>query len=197
MPIDFDKSYVLENQRVRLEPLMPEHLEELKEIASEEAIWTYFLGRSDGSGDFRHYLEDAITARREHKEYPFAVFDKIQGKYTGCTRFFDCQHDLNTIRLGYTWYGKTSRGTGLNKNCKFLMFQFAFEELGVERVGLGAHAENKISIAAMESVGCTREGKIRNLFPSIKGPERADAVLLGLLKSEWHASVKEKLKHRL
>ncbi len=195
--MDFEKTYILENKRVKLLPLELEHIDVLKEVAKEQQIWTYFLGRSDGSQDFTHYINDAVDARKQKKEYPFTVFDKKTESFAGCTRFFDYQQDLNTIRLGYTWYGKEFRGTGLNKNCKYLMFQFAFEHLGVERVGLGAHAENKISLAAMESVGCKREGVVRNLFPSIHGKGRADAVLLGILKQEWKSGIEKNLRLRL
>lgn len=197
MFFDYNEDYILENNRVRLEPLKEHHCKALNILANENEIWTYFLGRSNGANDFKHYIIDAIDFRRQQKEYPFAIYDKARSKYAGCTRFFDYQSDLKTIRLGYTWYGADFRGTGLNKNCKYLMFQFAFERLNLERVGLGAHIENQVSIAAMKSVGCMEEGRIRNAFPSIKNEGRADAILLGILKDEWFESKKETLKNKL
>ena len=197
MALDFIHDYVLENSRVKLLPITMDHIAKLNEIADETAIWTYFLGRSDGSSDFKKYIEDCVSARELGKEYAFAVIDKQSGEFAGSTRLFDYQKDLGIIRLGYTWYGKHFRGTGLNKNCKFLLFQFAFEKLGVERVGLGAHAENTISLAAMESVGCKKEGVVRNLFPSIHGKGRSDAILLGILKQEWNDYAKSDLKNKL
>lgn len=197
MLFDYHENYILENHRVRLEPLNEHHIEELSDWAKEPGIWTYFLGRSNGAADFEHYVLDAIHFREKKKEYPFAIYDKAKSKYAGCTRFFDYQSDLKVIRLGYTWYGSDFRGTGINKNCKYLMFQFAFEELNLERVGLGAHIENTISIAAMKSVGCIEEGRIRNAFPSIKIDGRADAILLGILKDEWFRTKKEILKNKL
>ena len=197
MVLDFSADYVLENSLVRLEPLQETHLAELESIAEEREIWTYFLGRSDGSKDFTHYIKDAISSRENAKEYPFVVFDKQKGKFAGSTRFFEYAKDLNTIRLGYSWYGKEFRGTKINKNCKFLMFEFAFEKLGLERVGLGAHEENKISLAAMQSVGCKIEGRIRNAFPSIHKNGRSDALLLGILKQDWFNGSKQELKEKL
>ncbi|PWL39583.1 N-acetyltransferase [Flagellimonas aquimarina] len=197
MTLDFTKDYVLENDRVKLIPLTADHVDLLWEISREKNLWTYFLGKSDGSGDFKKYILEAIADRDKKSGYPFAVYDKMKKCYAGCTRFFDYQENLNIIRLGYTWYGKDFRGTGVNKNCKYLMFQFAFDQIGLERVGLGAHSENKVSIAAMKSVGCTKEGQIRNLFPSIHGKGRSDAVLLGILKQEWLENKKKNLKSRL
>lgn len=197
MVLDFTNDYVLENDKVKLIPLTSDHTKLLQEISKEKNLWTYFLGKSDGSGNFENYILEAIADRDKKSGYPFAVYDKIKRCYAGCTRFFDYQENLNTIRLGYTWYGKDFRGTGINKNCKYLMFQFAFEQIGLERIGLGAHSENKVSIAAMKSIGCTKEGEIRNLFPSIHGKGRSDAVLLGILKQEWLNAKKENLKNRL
>ena len=199
LPMDFDfaKDYVLENKRTRLEPLQMGHEKVLVNVASEEEVWTYFLGKSNGKANFGKYILDSQKARAMQKEYAFAVYDKARGLYAGSTRFFDFDKDLNTVRLGYTWYGKSYWGTGLNKNCKFLLFQFAFEQMEVERVGLGAHAENVRSISAMESVGCKREGVVRNLFPSIHKEGRADAVLLGILKDEWFQYAKNDLNQRL
>lgn len=197
MLLDFSADYILENDRVHLTPLAREHKEALRSLAQEPRIWTYFLGLSDGSQNFDSYINRAIEARKMKKEYPFAVFDKKKGSIAGCTRFFEYQEDMRTIRLGYTWYGSEFWGSGLNKNCKYLLFDFAFSSLGVERIGLGAHAENIRSIAAMKSVGLQEEGLIRNLFPAISKSGRADAVLFGILKSEWEEEIKNQLNQNL
>ncbi len=193
----FEQNYVLQDDRVRLAPIAPEDMERLASIAKEEGLWTYFLGSSNGKGRLETYVKDAIAHREDKTAYTFSIQDKRTKAYIGSTRFFDFDLPHNTVRLGYSWIGKAYRGTGINKRCKYLMFQFAFEAIGFERIGLGAHAENAISIAAMKSLGCKEEGRIRHLFPSIHGPGRADAVLLGMLKDEWFLVAKEELKRRL
>lgn len=185
LALDFTKDYILEDDVVKLVPLAEMHIEELRDISREENLWTYFLGKSNGRERFPDYVREAIMQRTNKKEYPFAVYDKIKMRFAGSTRFFDYSKELNVIRLGHTWYGRDFRGTGLNKHCKYLLFEFAFEKLGLERIGLGAHAENIVSIAAMKKVGCMQEGTIRNLFPSIDGAGRANAELFGVLREEW------------
>lgn len=195
--LDFTKEYILEDDFVKLVPLTEKHIEELIDISKEENLWTYFLGKSNGKNRFPQYVREAIAQRVAAKEYPFAVYDKLKKRYAGSTRFFDYNKTLKGVRLGYTWYGHDFRGTGTNKHCKFLLFEFAFEKLGVERIGLGAHAENVISIAAMQSIGCSQEGIIRNLFPAIHGNGRAHAVLFGMLRDEWLNTLKMDLKTKL
>ncbi|MBT8187873.1 MAG: GNAT family N-acetyltransferase [Croceitalea sp.] len=196
MYFDFKEDYIMENERVTLTPLQLGHIEELSKIASEAGLWTYFLGKANGHGRFKNYVGEAIKARENKQAYAFAVYDKKLGEYAGSTRLFEFSA-FNTVRLGYSWLGKAFRGSGVNKNVKFLLFQFAFESFEFERVGLGVHRENLVSIEAMKSVGCKQEGIIRNLFPAIESSGRADAVLFGILKEEWLSHVKNELKQVL
>ena len=118
-------------------------------------------------------------------------FDKRTNNYAGTTRFYDYQEHHNTVQLGYTWYGKDFQGTGLNKNCKLLMLQFAFETLGVDRVEFRADADNERSVAAMKSIGCTVEGILRSNCKAVTG--RRNSIILSILKDEWFKNVKENL----
>ncbi|GAA3592976.1 GNAT family protein [Flavivirga amylovorans] len=195
--LDFSQDYVLEDGYVKLMPLKIEHIEYLLGISNEQNLWTYFLDKGNGLENLTNYISSTVHKRKLQKEYPFVVFDKIKKQYAGTTRFYDYSSELKTIKLGHTWYGKDFRGTGLNKRCKYLLFDFAFEILELERVGFGAHVENKISIAAMKSVGCSEEGLLRNFIPSFDGKERADVILLSILKDEWFETVKTELKNKL
>ena len=49
----------------------------------------------------------------------------------------------------------------------------------------------------MLSVGCKKEGVFRNMFPSVSGEGRTDAILLSILKGEWFSTEKEKLNLKL
>jgi RimJ/RimL family protein N-acetyltransferase len=101
------------------------------------------------------------------------------------------------MQLGYTWYGKDFQGTGLNKHCKYLLLQFAFETLGMERVEFRADKNNSRSIAAMKSIGCVVEGVLRSQMPKYNTTERRDSIVLSILKGEWFDHVKEELGARL
>jgi len=194
---DFNKEYILEDDRVRLSPLKIEHVADLLEIANEPGIWNYSFIKGDGEQNLRVYIAGAINQRHNQKEYPFIVFDKLTGQFAGCTRYCEISPNIQSIRLGYTWYGAKFRGTGLNKHCKYLLFQFAFEKMGAERIGLAAYSENLRSIAAMQRVGCKKEGVFRGIFPSLDGKGRTDAVLLSILKTEWENQVKSELSNKL
>ena len=195
--LDFNTNYTLENDIVKLIPLQAEHLNILSEFAiNEPGLWEYSLQSASGLDNMKAYLNKALQDKANKKAYPFLVFDKRTNTYAGSTRFYDYLPEYETVQLGYTWYGKAFQGTGLNKNCKYLMLSFAFETLGVERVEFRADNNNKRSIAAMKSLGCTVEGVLRQNCATPNGTRR-DSIILSILKEEWLGGIKEKLAARL
>jgi RimJ/RimL family protein N-acetyltransferase len=159
----------------------------------EQDIWQYSLVPLAGEANLKAYINSALAARDAQKEYPFIVYDKRTQQYAGSTRFYDVQLANNTLQLGYTWYGKQFQRTGLNRHCKYLLLQFAFETLGIERVEFRADANNARSIAAMKAIGCTVEGIMRSHLLMPNGGRR-DSIVLSILKTEWENEVKAKLR---
>ena len=195
---DFSQHLILENDTVLLRSLQETDLEHLLEISlNEPETWQYSLVRANGRENLENYIQIALKARDNKTEFPFIVFDKKSGKYAGSTRFYDMNLDFKTLQLGYTWYGGAFRGTGLNKHCKFLLLQYAFETLGIERLEFRADNNNKRSIAAMKSIGCKVEGILRNHMPTLGSDLRRDSIILSILRTEWFGEVKENLKMRL
>jgi len=194
----FSDNIILEDDLVLLRPLQESDVNNLLEISiNEPETWKYSLVGADGKENLIKYIQSAIKKREDKKEFPFIVFDKKSQKYAGSTRFYDMNLEFKTLQLGYTWYGSAFRGTGLNKHCKFLLLQFAFETLGMERVEFRADNSNERSIAAMKSIGCKVEGVLRSHMPTIDKEIRRDSIVLSILKNEWFDEVKENLKQKL
>jgi N-acetyltransferase len=190
------KQYILENDIVLLRPLEANDYDNLLPFAiNEPEIWTYSLVSVSGAEGLKNYITTAIDARAKGTEYPFIVFDKRTQQYAGSTRFYDIQLHNQSMQLGYTWYGGKFQGTGLNKNCKLLLLQFAFDELGLERVEFRADNNNERSKAAMRSIGCVEEGVLRSHLATYTGIRRS-SIILSILKDEWYAGVKENLKSK-
>lgn len=194
MKLNFSDEYVLENERVILRPLLTNDFENLIYFSMHEPeLWKYSLMQAIGEVGLKNYLKLAAESTLKALEYPFIVYDKQVGKYAGSTRFYDIQLSQKTLQLGYTWYGKEFQGNGLNKNCKYLLLQFAFEQLEMERVEFRADNSNAKSIAAMNSIGCKVEGVLRSNGYNPEG-KRRDSIVLSILKDEWYNEVKPKLK---
>jgi RimJ/RimL family protein N-acetyltransferase len=189
--------YVLEDERVLLRPLKETDLEFLLPFAlNEPDTWKYSYLNAKGEEGMSIYIKNALENKATGKEYPFIVYDKQTAEYAGSTRLYDIQPRYQTLQLGYTWYGEKFRGTALNKHCKFLLLQLAFETLNAERVEFRADARNERSIAAMKSIGCKPEGILRSNMPLTEGGRR-DSIVLSILKDEWENRVKENLRKKL
>lgn len=199
MTLDYDLNadYILEDERVLLRPLLESDYDNLLPFAlNEPDTWKYSYLSARGEDGMRRYIKDALDNKAAGKEYAFIVYDKQSQSYAGSTRFYDILPTWQTVQLGYTWYGERFRGTGLNKHCKFLLLQLAFETLNALRVEFRADARNAHSIAAMKSIGCVPEGILRNNMPLQEGGRR-DSIVLSILKEEWEGSVKELIKNKM
>lgn len=196
-PIDFTVDYLIENEKVLLRPLQTSDFENLIRFSVEQPeLWKYSLITAAGHENLRNYLQIAENGRNDQKEYQFIVYDKTTNQYAGSTRFYDIQVDFQTLQLGYTWYGKEFQGTGLNKNCKYLLLEFAFEKWKMERAEFRADNENERSIAAMKSIGCKVDGILRSNMPKREGGRR-DSIVLSILRHEWETEVKEMLGKKI
>ncbi len=189
---------ILQNDIVLLRALQQSDLEYLLPFAIHEPeIWKYALVRADGRQNLEHYIANALEGKLNLTEYPFIVFDKLKQEYAGSTRFYDINFAFKTLQLGYTWYGKNFQGSGLNKHCKYLLLEYAFETLGMERVEFRADNANERSKAAMLSIGCKVDGVLRSNMPTFESEIRRDSIVLSILKDEWFDEVKANLKAKL
>jgi RimJ/RimL family protein N-acetyltransferase len=103
-------------------------------------------------------------------------------------RHIDTQ--LGTAQIG-TWVRRASWGTGVNREAKALVFDFAFGPLGLHRVEARIATVNERSRRAFERLGATREGTLRESFR--KGGVVLDQELYAILASEWTA--RQTLEH--
>lgn len=194
---NFSGNISLENKVVLLRPLEISDYETLLPFSLQEPeIWKYSLVAAGSAEMLKQYIQTAVEARIQKNEYPFIVFDKRKNQYAGSTRFYDIQLYHKTLQLGYTWYGKEFQGSGINKHCKFLMLQFAFEEMKFERVEFRADLNNQRSIQAMKSIGCKPEGILRSNTVTHSG-KRRDTIVLSILADEWFKEVRDYLSGKL
>lgn len=191
--MDTKKEYILEDNRVILRPLQIDDFLHLKIFSMQEPeLWDYSLSSASGEKNMQAYIQKAVQNREAGLEYPFIVFDKHSGSYAGCTRFYDIQPVHHSLQIGFTWYGKSFQGTGLNRHCKYLMLSHAFDYAEVKRVEFRANAQNERSIRAMKSIGCIVEGILRSHVVNANG-QRRDSIILSILQNEWQTSVQQTL----
>ncbi len=180
----FETPITLEDDWVRLERLEEKHFDQMLPTAMQTMIWEFTMAKIYTPEDFRKYFDTALEERKQQKSYPFAIFDKKQNKYSGCTRFGNIDFKNKKLEIGWTWLHPELHGTGFNKHCKFLLLRFCFENLQLIRVELKTSSLNIRSQKAMLKIGAVKEGTLRKNFINDDGTVR-DSVYFSLLDDEW------------
>jgi RimJ/RimL family protein N-acetyltransferase len=185
---------VLEGRHVRLEPLRPEHAEDLL-AASDPSIWRWMPVKVGGREDLDRWLAEAVAAEAAGAEYPFAVIDLARGKAVGSTRYLDISRENRGVEVGWTWYAREMQGTAVNPESKYLLLTHAFEDWGAIRLFLKTDSLNERSRAAILKLGAKYEGDLRNHRIRPDGSYRHSSYY-SVLDSEWPA-LKRALQERL
>lgn len=79
----------------------------------------------------------------------------------------------------------TSRGKGYGTQATFLILQYAFEQLGLNKVTLRVFAENERAIHCYKKVGFIEDGRFRDDV-CIDGKFH-DMVFMSILRKEWES----------
>ncbi|MCT2538167.1 GNAT family N-acetyltransferase [Aquibacillus koreensis] len=183
----FNKEIILENDRVKLIPFDGSYKDQLKQIIFDEDI--HFTVACKTDNDVDQYIEETLDQRRLKKAYPFLIIDKNTNKVAGATRYGNIQFNNKRLEIGWTWYGKLYRGTGLNSACKYELLTYAFEEMNFRRVQFSADIANIRSQKAIKKLGATQEGIFRANYIDASGLSRDD-VYFSIIHTEW-AEIKE------
>lgn len=181
---------------VRLEPLRESHVAALNVAAAEASIWTWMpCAPVLTEPAMRQHVADAQEREALGLELPFAVVHQSNDQAIGSTRYLDLRPEHRGLEIGSTWYALQHHRTGVNAECKLLLLTHAFETLECVRVQLKTDLRNLRSQQAIERLGVSREGILRNHMILPNGYVRS-TVMYSITNDQWPA-VKRGLVDRL
>lgn len=208
--------FVLESDRVRLEPLAAGHATALAAAAAVDRSSYRYTWVPDGPADARRYVAAALEDQAGGRTLPWVVRRRPDGQVVGCTRVLDLEvfgwpppwppgvgrgpvpaddQPPSVAEIGSTWYAASAQRTGVNAGCKLLLLTHAFEVWGTLRVTLKTDARNAASRRAIERLGARAEGVRRAHAPASDGTIR-DTAYYSIIQAEWPA-VRDQLRRRL
>ena len=185
----------LQGENVRLEPLRAEHAHELNEAAADGDLYNLWFTSVPRPDQMAEFIDTALEHQVEDKSLPFVVRELNGKKLIGSTRFLNAEAKNRRLEIGHTWYSKSWQGTRINKECKLLLLQYAFEELHCIAVEFRTNFHNWPSRRAIESLGAKKDGVLRNHRVDAQGLLR-DTVVYSILSQEW-PTVRFALEHKL
>lgn len=152
--MNFSVQTILENENVKLIPLLEDDFERLYEVASDPEIWEQHPNKDRYQRDvFRNFFQGALESKGA-----FLILDKSSNEIAGSTRFYDFNEEDSSIFIGYTFYGTKFWKGKLNPQVKKLMLDYIFQF--VNKVNFHVGAENIRSQKAMEKLGAVKKGEI-------------------------------------
>lgn len=183
----------LEDDTVRLEPLLQSHREALRAPADDPGIWAFMTQRGDGP-HFDAWFDKMLAASAGPTQISHAVIEAASGACLGHTAFLEISAAHARVEIGWTWYAASARGGAVNPACKRLLLARAFD-CGAQRVELKTHHLNLRSQRAITRLGAVREGVLRSHYATWTGARR-DTVMFSILRDEW-PGVRDGLDARL
>lgn len=132
---------------IQLRPHDSKYAEKMSELTSQPAIKNA-LGLADDMVTIEGIKQFIRHVTTDDKQYSRVIFagDTLVGVITLKDITVESAH------IG-TWIGEPYWGRGYNEAAKELMFRYAFEELGLQRVFAGAAKHNIRSLKAQEKLG--------------------------------------------
>ena len=182
----FSYPLTLEGQTVDLISLDEKYFQELIQLAKDKRIWEHYI--YDGSQEvrFKEWLDFSMNERDKGNHFPFVIWHKEDQKIIGSTRFMDMQPKHKKLEIGTTWLIPEYWGTIVNLECKLLLLTYCFEKKGAVRVQLKTDENNIRSRKAIEKIGGSFEGILRN--DMIRGNNtHRNSVMYSILDNEWEA----------
>lgn len=185
----------LRGSRVVLEPMRPEHLDEIVEAGLHPELWQFTVDQLEKPEDIKAYVEQALASQVDGSALPFVTKLSASDKIVGSTRFGNIDAANRKTEIGWTWVTPEFQRSFVNTEAKLLMLTHAFETWKCIRVEFKTDALNARSRAAILRLGAREEGTLRNHMITATGRFR-DSVYFSILESEWPA-VKNGLLEKL
>jgi ribosomal-protein-alanine N-acetyltransferase len=148
----------------------------------EMTLWMDAIPQPYLDAEASTWVDQATSFWRTGTSAPFAITDAATGAVLGGVGF-GWAGEEQVGEVGY-WLRSDARGRGLTSRAVKLLSDWAFRELGCQRLQLRADANNVASQRVAEKAGFTREGVLRSVHFNPRQQRRVDFVMFSLLPGE-------------
>lgn len=185
----------LSSHHIRLRLFTIEDSRDLVTAASDGELWNHPFTVVPSAETIDDYIQHALEGYQAGTVLPFVVEDIATGKVIGSTRLWKIDRKNLKLEIGSTWYSKSWQRTYANTEAKYLLLQYAFEELNCVRVQFTTDVLNEKSQNAILRLGAQKEGVVRNERIMPDGRKR-NSVRFSIIDEEW-PSIKDNLIKKL
>lgn len=178
------KNIVLVNDVVTLRTMALTDIDAIFEAGNFSKIWTHLAITIQSHEDPVNFVEQSLLNHELGKEHPFVIIDNQTNRIIGGTKLMNLDHTHMRIDLGFSWLSPSYWRSPINSNCKYLLMQYCFEVLQLNRVQIQADERNIRSRNAIARIGATQEGVFRDYMIRKDGSIR-NSVIFSVIRPEW------------
>ncbi len=187
--MDFEKAFPdtleLETPRILMRKIREEDIPVFQHLGADRELWKYFKYDLSSPRKMEWYIRDALEQKKKRQRMPFTIIDKDTKEICGTSSFGNISFEDGRLEIGWSFLGKAFQGTGITKHRFFVMTNYAFEVLKMERVEVKTDATNERAKGALLKSGFIPEGVLRSYSPIEQENRRRDAIYFSLLRTEW------------
>ncbi|MEO1236454.1 MAG: GNAT family protein [Planctomycetota bacterium] len=192
------------DDEVSLRLVAPEHAEEITAVARANVEyvgrWLPWCTEKYDVEGCRAWALSSLRGFGERKQLPLSVLE--HGRVVGGCGINDWRQQTNADwdhavawgEIGY-WLAEDATGRGIVTRCVRRLLDYAFDEIGLERMVIRVEPDNARSRAVPERLGFTCEGTSRRV--AVWKGRPVDMRVYSMLADEWRAAAGQPAENQL
>lgn len=162
----------------------PHHAEELTKVAREnlEQLKPWMVWATDDFSVDKAQKFIEFNLKQFDEKGSFTTFVLLEEKLVGGIGFHSLDSKNKNAQIAY-WLAKEAQGKGIMTRCCRRLFNYLFDEFGLNRIQLNCNVENVKSRAVPERLGCKLEGIHRQI--EFHNDRFRDLAFYAMLKEDW------------
>lgn len=141
------------------------------------------------SGFCKHDMQglvDFVNGYQSNKRAVFLVIRlKENNKHIGNVKIDKINYIHRNCEYGIMMGDKTEWGKGYAKEASIAIINYAFEELGLNKVNLGVVESNDVAVKLYEKMGFIKEGVLKQNFYEMTSSTLKNEIRMAVFNNTW------------
>lgn len=172
------------DDEIELGLLEERHAQAVFELTDRNRVyireWLPWVDFTNSAEDSKDFIKRSLKQFAENNGFQVGIW--YQGELAGCMGYLYWHWPTRRTEIGY-WLGQNYTGHGIMTRATRKLTEYAFSELGLNRVEIRCNPGNLKSRAVPERLGYTQEGILRQVGLLVDRVD--DLVIYGMLAAEW------------
>ena len=173
------------NQRVRLAPLVDEHISRYMQLSNDPELVLTMGWQPFGAEEKERFLKTIQVSTLPYNDngqpITFSIISTAENKPIGYVCLKGINENTSSVELGIGIMEKEYRSQGYGTEALRLITRYAFDKLGLSLIGLTVFLFNKRAIKAYEKAGFSKRKVLKKSWLLTSG-EYIDMLLMELTR---------------